>query len=86
MGEDIKAWLKENADRVGADLLRGIGDDGIGFVIIFMHPPSKAMEVRTNIIKRPLLYLLQRAMDSIKQKPESQIIQLNVPDSKIIKA
>lgn len=86
MGEDVGEWLVENADRVGNDLLRGIGDDGIGFVVILMHAGSKKMEVRTNIVKAPLMYLLQRAKDFIGNKPESRIITLNIPDNKIIKA
>lgn len=87
MSEDVGDWLIENADRVGNDLLRGIGtEDGIGFIIILTHKGSKKMELRTNIVKGPLMYLLQRAKDFIGKRPESRIITLNIPDDKIIKA
>jgi hypothetical protein len=85
MSEDIKAWLEENVNRVGQDLLRGIGDDGIGFIVIFVHAPSKTMKFTSNIVKRPMLYLLKRCIDAVNGMAESRLITLNVPEGKLIK-
>lgn len=84
MSEDIKAWLEENVKKVGLDLLRAIDDD-IGFVVIFVHGPSKTLKFTSNIVKRPLMYLLQRTLAQVDKTPESRIITINVPENKLIK-
>jgi ribosomal protein L24E len=84
MAEDVKEWLQENANKVGQDLLRQI-DDGIGFVVIFVHKDSKTVRFTSNIVKRPLIYILERVLKAVDKTSESRIITLNVPEGKLIK-
>ena len=81
--EDISAWLQDNANKVGTDLLRQI-DDGVGFIVVFVHRDSKSVKFTSNIVKGPLMYILKRLIKAVDGTPESRILTINAQDKKLI--